>query len=247
MTRTSTRRAKTHNGAGVISGGAQVFHRMYTLLGCQGRPPHFIVEFYPYSNLVHTIRLREEYAFVRLSDILRGAPLPVMEAAAAILLGRLYRRAAPRELLDIYRQFSVARGTHRRVIAMRRSRGRRVRGGPKGRAHNLAPMFSRLNRRYFHGRLHRPRLGWSARNWRAQLGCFDPGLDQIVINTRLDRPEVPSHVVEYVLYHEMLHVRHPIRVAACGLQAHSAAFRAEERRYAHYARAHAFLERLQPE
>lgn len=247
MTKTSPRRETKRRAITTISGGAQVFHRMYTRLGCKGRPPHFVVEFYPYSNLVHTIRLREDSAFVRLSDILRGAPLSVMEAAAAILLGRLYRRKAPGELLEAYRRYSVARGTHRRVLAMRLRRGRRVKSGHKGRAHDLAPMFSQLNDRYFDGRLHRPLLGWSIRSWRAQLGCFDPGLDQIVVNTRLDHPEVPPYVVEYVLYHEMLHVRHPIRVAACGLQAHSAAFRAEERRFAHYERAHKFLEHLRPE
>jgi len=227
-----------------VPGGAQIFQRIYTRLGCQARPPHFIVEFYPYSNLVHTIRLRDDTAYVRLSDILRKAPLSVLEAAAAILLGRLYRRRAPRELVEAYRHFSVAGTTHRRVMATRMKRGRRNESGAQGATHNLAPLFTTLNRKYFSGRLHRPRLGWSKRNWRAQLGCFDPGLDQIVVNTRLDRAEVPQYVVEYVLYHEMLHVRHPIRVAACGLQAHSAAFRAEERRFADYDRAHKFLERI---
>lgn len=217
---------------------------MFTRLGCQGRPPNFLVEFYPYANLVHTIRLREDSAYVRLSDILREAPLEVMESAAAILLGRLYRRHAPRELLTLYRNFSVERGTHRRVLAMRLRRGRRIHGGPAGDTHDLAPMFSQLNRTYFDGKLRRPRLGWSVRNWRAQLGCFDPGLDQIVINTRLDRSGVPQFVVEYVLYHEMLHLRHPIRVASCGLQAHSAAFRAEERRFVDYERARKFLKRM---
>jgi hypothetical protein len=232
---------------GSVPGGSRIFQRMFTRLGCHGRPPHFVVEFYAYANLVHTIRLRDDTAHVRLSDILRGAPLSVMEAAAAILLGRLYRRRASKELVEIYRRHLVSRGMHRRLAAVRRNRGRRVKGGPKGRVHNLALMFSRLNRKYFRRRLHRPRLGWSLRSWRTQLGCFDPGLDQIVLSKRLDRREVPRHVVEYVLYHEMLHVRHPLRVAACGLQAHSAAFRSEERRYAHYKRAHAFLEKLRPE
>ncbi len=217
---------------------------MFTRLGCQGRPPNFFVEFYPYANLVHTIRLREDSAHVRLSDILRAAPLEVMESAAAILLGRLYRRRAPRELLALYRNFSVERGTHRRVLAMRLRRGKRIHSGPTGTTHDLTPMFSQLNLTYFRGRLRRPRLGWSVRNWRAQLGCFDPGLDQIVINTRLDRPGVPPFVVEYVLYHEMLHLRHPIKVASCGLQAHSAAFRAEERRFSDYERARKFLQRM---
>jgi hypothetical protein len=244
VTQTPSLRRRNPRVDNTAPGGAQIFQRIYTRLGCHGRPPHFIVEFYPYSNLVHTIRLRDETAYVRLSDILAGAPVSVMEAAAAILLGRLYRRRAPRELIEAYRHYSVARGTHRRVMATRLKRGRRNESGAQGDTHNLAPMFVALNRKYFRGRLHRPRLGWSKRNWRAQLGCFDPGLDQIVVNTRLDRAEVPPYVVEYVLYHEMLHVRHPIRVAACGLQAHSAAFRAEERRFAEYERAHKFLERM---
>jgi predicted metal-dependent hydrolase len=227
-----------------VPGGARIFHRMYTRLGCQGRPPHFVVEFFPYANLMHTIRLREDAALVRLSDLLSKAPLYVQEAAAAILLARLYRRRPPRELLDAYRRFTMAHATRRRVVQMRRSRGRKLQSRPRGQVHDLSPMFTRLNRQYFSGRLRRPRLGWSGRAWRRQLGCFDPGVEQIVINIRLDRPEVPPFVVEYILYHEMLHVKHPIRAASCGLQSHSAAFRKEERRFRDYDRARRFLERL---
>jgi hypothetical protein len=227
-----------------VPGGARVFHRMHTRLGCQGRPPHFVVEFYPYANLMHTIRLREDTALVRLSDLLRGAPLPILEAAAAILLGQLYRRRAPGELLEEYRRFTLAARTRRGINRMRRVRGRKLKSGPQGQAHDLAPMFAQLNRRYFAGRLRRPRLGWSSRAWRRQLGCFDPGVDQIVMNVRLDREDVPAVVVEYVLFHEMLHVKHPIRAASCGLQAHSAEFRREERRFTQFDRARRYLERM---
>ncbi len=227
-----------------LTGGDRLFQRIYTRLGCQGRPPHFVVEFYPYANLMHTIRWREDSAHVRLSDMLRSAPRGVLEAAAAMLLGRLYRRRPTREQLRAYREFRMARGTRRRVLHVRRKRGRRVRGKPQGKCHDLKQLFSRLNRRYFSGRLPQPTLGWSARPWRAQLGCFDPGLNQIVINARLDRASVPTYAVQYVLFHEMLHVKHPLRAAACGLQAHSAEFRREEKRFAAYARARRFLERL---
>jgi hypothetical protein len=228
----------------MVPGGARLFHRMYTRLGCQGRPPHFVVEFYPYASLFNTIRLREDAAQVRLSDLLRAAPLAVREAAAAILLARVYRRRTPRPLLEIYRNFSLAGSTRRRVLRARRMRGQRVQSRPRGRVHDLARLFGGLNRRYFAGRLQRPRLGWSARAWRTQLGCFDPGLDQIVINSRLDRAGVPAIVVEYVLFHEMLHVKHPMRAASCGLQAHSAEFRREEKRFAGDERARRFLTRL---
>jgi hypothetical protein len=227
-----------------LPGGDHIFHRIFTRLGCQGRPPRFVVELYPYANLAHTMRLREEIAHVRLSDILRDAPVPVIEAAAAILLAQMYRRRVPAELRDLYRQFALAHSTRRHIARVRRKRARRIVHNPEGAAHDLAPMFVALNLEYFEGRLRRPRLGWSARPWRSQFGCFDPSLDQIIMNNRLDRTDVPSYAVEFILYHEMLHVKHPLRAAACGLQAHSAEFRAEEKRFKQYARARTFLEHV---
>jgi hypothetical protein len=227
-----------------FSGGERIFQRIFTRLGCLGRPPHFHVELYPYANLAHTLRLRNDVAHVRLSDILRDAPVPVIEAAAAILLGQMYRRRVPGELRGVYRQFALAHSTRRHIARVRRKRARRIQHRPGGAAHDLAPMFAAINFEYFGGGLRRPRLGWSARPWRSQFGCFDPSLNQIVMNKRLDHPEVPSYAVEFILYHEMLHVKHPLRAAACGLQAHSPEFRAEEKCFRHYARARRFLEHL---
>jgi len=227
-----------------LAGGDRIFQRIFTRLGCEGRPPHFVVELYPYANLAHTLRLKDDVARARLSDILLEAPVPVIEAAAAILLGQMYRRPVPPELRELYREFALAHSTRRHIARVRRKRARRIKHQPNGAAHDLARMFAELNHEYFGGRLRRPRLGWSARPWRSQFGCFDPSLNQIVMNRRLDRAEVPSYAVEFILYHEMLHVKYPLRAAACGLQAHSPEFRADERRFAEYARARKFLEHL---
>jgi hypothetical protein len=229
------------NRAKLVPGGERLFHRIYTRLGCEGRPPHFVVEYHPYTDLTHTIRLREDTAHVRLSDVLQQAPRVVVEAAAAILLGRLYRRRPPEELLETYREFSYARSTRRRLLTLRQRRARRMAHQPAGVHHDLAPLFDRLNQRYFENALPRPRLGWSSRVWRTQLGCFDPALNQIVINRQLDRQNVPEYVVAYVLYHEMLHQKHPIRFARCRRESHSAEFRSEEKRFADYGRAMKFL------
>lgn len=237
-------RRKQLRKSSALLGGARIFQRIFTRLGCQGRPPQFQVELYPYANLSHTLRLREDVAHVRLSDLLQEAPISVIEAAAAILLGQMYRRRVPRELREFYRQFALARSTRRRIARVRRKRARRIPDHPRGTAHDLGPMFAALNGEYFEGRLRRPRLGWSARAWRSQFGCYDPSLHQIVINRRLDQPAVPTFAVEFILYHEMLHVKHPLRAAACGLQAHSPEFRNEEKRFTHYTRAQKFLERL---
>lgn len=221
-----------------------LLQRMYTRLDCHGRPPQFVAEFYPYANLMHSIRLRHETAYVRFSDVLREAPLEVLEAAAAILLGRLYRRTVPGEMAQLYKEYSQARATRRKLRSVRKIRARRKIRAAQGQSHDLTALFHRLNAEYFERSLPKPSIGWSIRRWRSQLGIFDPALDQIAINVALDRPHVPEYVVAYVLYHEMLHRKHPIKLARCRLQAHSEEFRTEERKFREYRRALKFLKRF---
>src|SRR5712691_2200815 len=90
----------------LVPGGGPLFQRLFTRLGCDGRPPRFRVEFYPYSSLVLTIRRREEVVYVRFSDLLRRAPLAVLEGAAALLLGRVYRRKASAAITEAYREYA---------------------------------------------------------------------------------------------------------------------------------------------
>lgn len=224
--------------------GPRIFQRIFTRLGCPGRPPHFQVEFYPYANLTSTVRVRNEAVIVRLSDLLRRARLPAIEAAAALLLARLYRVPLPGKYIRAYREYTLARPTRRRLMALRRRRISTAPQKARGNTYDLAELFARLNREYFGGRIRRPWLAWSARPWRTQLGCYDPALHQIVLNTKLDRPAVPRYVVEYVLYHEMLHARLPARRSRCGLELHSAAFRRAEKCFRHYQAARRYLSSL---
>jgi hypothetical protein len=218
--------------------------RMFTRIGCDGRPPHFQVEFYPYSSLVLTIRRREDLVYVRFSDLLKRAPMEVLEGAAALLLARVYRRRAPRALVLPYLEHARSDRMRGRVDRMRSLRVRRVATLAQGQHHDLSALFERLNQEYFAGELQRPHVGWSTRSWRRQFGCYDPGPNQIVLNRRMDRPGVPQFVVEYVLYHEMLHVKHPTRRSGCSLISHSPAFRAEEKRFAQFTTARKFLDHL---
>ncbi len=227
-----------------VPGGAPLFQRVFTRLGCDGRPPRFRVEFYPYSSLVLTIRRREDVVTVRLSDLLRRAPRAVLEGAAALLLSRVYRRRAPRELVDPYLHYARSDRTRGRISRMRRGRVRIASSGPRGRHFDLENMFDRLNEQYFSGSLERPHIGWSMRSWRRQFGCYDPGPNQILLNRRMDHPGVPQVAVEYVLYHEMLHVKHPTRRSGCSLVSHSSEFRAAEKRFTEFERARRILDHL---
>ena len=227
-----------------VPGGEAILRRMFTRIGCEGRPPHFLVEFYPYSSLTLTIRTRDEAVYVRLSDLLQRAPMEVLEGATALLLARVYRRRAPRKLVEPYLRYARSQRTRGRIARMRSRRVRPASTPAQGRHFDLQALFDRLNREYFAGVLARPRIGWSKRSWRRQFGCYDPGPNQIVLNRRLDRPGIPQIVVENVLFHEMLHVKHPTRRSGCTLVSHSSGFREEERRFAEFATARKYLDRL---
>ncbi|HUL34676.1 MAG TPA: hypothetical protein VL128_12380 [Candidatus Eisenbacteria bacterium] len=228
----------------LVPGGVALFQRMFTRIGCEGRPPQFHVEFYPYSSLVITLRRRSDVIYVRFSDLLRRAPLAVLEGAAALLLGRVYRRRPPRALIGPYLEYARSNRTRSRIHQLRSHRVRPAAASPRGDHHDLVSLFDGLNERYFESGLPRPHIAWSSRSWRRQFGSYDPGPNQIVLNRRMDCPGVPQFVVEYVLYHEMLHVKHPTRRSGCGLISHSPEFRAEEKRYEHFHSARKFLDRL---
>ena len=228
----------------IAPGGAALFQRLFTRLGCDGRPPRFRVEFYPYSSLVLTIRRRQEVVYVRFSDLLRRAPLTVLEGAAALLLSRVYRRKAPVELTAPYLEYARSHRTRTRINRMRHRRVRPWAAGPRGRHFDLEKLFDELNDRYFAGNLKRPHVGWSTRSWRRQFGCYDPGPGHILLNRRMDGPGVPQCAVEYVLFHEMLHVKHPTRRSGCSLVSHSPEFRAEEKLFAEFERARRVLDHL---
>jgi SprT-like family protein len=228
----------------LVPGGSPLLQRVFTRLGCEGRPPRFRVEYYPYASLVLTIRRREDVVYVRLSDLLRRAPVSVLEGAAALLLARVYRRKAPRALVEPYLSYACSDRTRGRIGRMRRGRVRLASAGPRGKRFDLEEMYAQLNEKYFGGRLERPHIGWSTRSWRRQFGCYDQGPNQILLNRRMDDPGVPQVAVEYVLYHEMLHMKHPTRRSGCSLVSHSSEFRAEEKRFEEFKRARRILDRL---
>jgi predicted metal-dependent hydrolase len=127
---------------------------------------------------------------------------------------------------------------------MRSGRVRLAATNPRGEHFDLSKLFDELNGKYFEGHLQRPHIGWSTRSWRRQFGCYDPGPNQILLNRRMDRLGVPACAVEYVLFHEMLHVKHPTRRSGCSMVSHSREFREEEKRFAEFERARRILDRL---
>ena len=206
--------------------------------------PEADVRYYPYAGLNHTIRLRSGRVYVRLSDIFKGAPMNVHRALAFILVAKLLRRRTPPFYEKVYREYACSPDVMRASDLARRQRGRKMISSAQGSVYDLGRMFERLNQRYFGGEIEQPTLTWSQRRTRTILGHHDGVHDTIVISKTLDSRDVPEWFVEYILYHEMLHIKHPARLINGRRYYHTKAFRADEQRFPHYHEAQRWLDQI---
>jgi predicted metal-dependent hydrolase len=213
-------------------------------LGRNRGVPAIDVRFYPYAGLRHTIRVRSGQVYVRLSDISKDCPPEVMRALAFVLVARLLGKKVPAVHERAYRDYSLAPEVMRSSDIARRRRGRKVISSARGNTYDLEKLFSKLNRKYFDSSLEKPTITWSQRKTRSILGHHDRVYETITISKSLDSPQVPEWFVEYILYHEMLHMRHAARMINGRRYYHTAAFRLDERRFAKYEEAQRWLEQV---
>src|SRR5439155_21998585 len=103
--------------------------------------------------------------------------------------------------------------------------------------YDLDAIFEDLNLKFFHGLLARPQMSWSSERARNRLGHYDPAHNAIVVSRVFDHPRVPQYAVEYIVYHEMLHLKHPVRLRGSRRCVHSAEFQAEEKMFPQLAQA----------
>jgi hypothetical protein len=202
------------------------------------------VRFYPYAGLHHTIRVRAGRVYVRLSDLLQSAPPEVIRALAFLLVARLLSRKAPRDQERIYRSYAFSPQLLRASDIARRQRGRKVVSSANGQVYDLERLFARINRRYFESEIEKPILTWSQRKARSILGHHDAAHKTITISKTLDSSEVPEWFVEYILFHEMLHIKHRARIINGRRYYHTAAFRSEERSFPRYQHAQEWLDHV---
>jgi len=206
--------------------------------------PPFALRFRRFTSLNTTIRLREGEIRVSLSDILEGAPESVIRAIAHILIAKLYRRPIdPMQNLR-FKRFAASAAVTKQTELIRSARGSKRFTGPEGRYYHLEEVFDALNERFFGGLLGRPELTWSEHMAKRSLGHYDAAHNTIVVSRVFDRPSSPRYAIDYLLYHEMLHLKHPVRRNGLRRCVHSREFKADEAQFPELKEALAFIKRL---
>jgi predicted SprT family Zn-dependent metalloprotease len=113
-----------------------------------------------------------------------------------------------------------------------------------GRVHNLDQSFQRINQQYFQGKLAQPHLIWNKRLTHRKFGHYQWDTDTVMVSSSLDRERVPAMVVDFVVYHELLHKKLGARRAKQNRIAHSREFRDAENQFAQVEKARQLLNRI---
>jgi len=222
----------------------QIYARVFRRMKPRTPLPHIEVQVRRYANANAQIRLAEGTLLVRMADTIAGAPESVHEALAEILLSKLFRRPIPAASNDRYRRYLNRQDVRRNIQLVREVRGRKNVNPPQGQHFDLVELFEELNLKYFFGLMARPTLGWSKQASRTMLGHYDPSHNAIVISRIFDRPGTPRLAVEYVMYHEMLHLRHPAEHEGARRCVHTRAFKDAEKHFERLKEAKALLKKL---
>jgi hypothetical protein len=196
-----------------------------------GRPMEVRAEFYKYTNMKLTVRERNNRLFVRVSDALNTAPLVVLAAAAACIISKFLDTPAPPETRRIYRDYIYDPEIRAKVKKLRQRRAAKKINGVKGRYFDLDQCFEVVNIKYFQGKISKPILTWSASRSRSRLGHYDPDLDILVVSKKLDTKSTPGYVVEYIVYHELLHHCFPGKYSNGRRVVHSTEFNEAEQKF----------------
>ncbi len=216
------------------------------LLGVEARPaPH--VAFYPYTSTKSTIRERDGRLYLRLSHHLRDAPDGVLRGVSGILLCRM--RGISEKRLDTGDVAAYHAHLEADKVRARRASDKQASGrkhiDPIGTHRSLLESFMRVVLDMDLALPHAPKLSWTKTRSRNRFGHHDSDHNAIVISQVLDDADVPEFVLDYVVYHELLHIMIPPRMGAGGKRIiHSKEFTQAERRFPQWREAEAWLSAL---
>jgi hypothetical protein len=198
-------------------------------------------EYYPYTNLKLTARSKKNVLKLRFSDILKGAPSNILWVAGACIIYQYFGYELEKKYKIEYNDYIHSPEIKAKTKSVRNLLAAKIVNGPKGRFFDLEECYNNINLKYFNGGLTQPTLTWSARPSKTRIGHYDSSLDTLVISKSLDKKNTPRFVIEYVLYHELLHGQFPDEFNDDRRIVHTKDFKIRERTFEKYIEAKDWL------
>ncbi|MDR3074887.1 MAG: M48 family metallopeptidase [Candidatus Methanoplasma sp.] len=178
---------------------------------------------------------------ISVSDYLADAPYDVLEDFSGTVAGTIAgkRPGYGKTYLDWVKSDDFICSS--RKIYLKRSRN--LTGRPDGRGRDITESLDRL----LDSGLLRPEnidnsfFSWTRRPGFKKVGFCSPMMRVVGVSSALDDAAVPEYVLDYVVYHESLHLAQGYRP---GERAHDRTFRLNERKYPLYEEAEKYLRTL---
>ncbi len=187
-----------------------------------------------------SVRWEPDYTKVSLHRMFLQAPQNVMKSLACYI-SQKHREIAPNIKWFIDEQMGQLNYSsllNRRNLCA------------QGSTYHLQKIYDELSQEYFNEDLN-ILITWYGRaeqlpRTRIALGLYHDTLKLIKIHRVMDNPLFPRYVVEFIVFHEMLHHVCPAYHDAAGIQhIHSKEFKAMESKYRHYQLAEQWLKEHQ--
>lgn len=203
-------------------------------------PATLDLQLYPYSALLRyehqagVLKLRLQETVIRMPDgqirELAQAIGSEDKTAVSRVLSAFMKNPRAQELLEYFNKDLPRQTAPTRT---------------KGSFFNLDEVFERVNNTFFGGKLPKPALKWSAQANKRRMGAYNYRTDTVMINKALDRRKTPPQVIDFVMYHELLHKALGYKTSRSGRrQAHTAEFRKYEKSFPHYEEIEHYLNHL---
>lgn len=201
-------------------------------------------EYHPYAEVKHTWKRRQNSVSFRVSDYVDHAPEEVTVALAWYLLCRAFDKPCPDGMAEVYLEYVRSREMWAPKKQVYLTRARNLSFRPVGSARDLGAVFDYVNSCYFEGSVRRPDLAWAKESPAVRLGFYLEPLDILAANRALDSERVPRYVLEFVVYHELLHGVLGAKGSPTRRVHHTKEFRDREKEFSMYEDAEEWLNRL---
>lgn len=113
-----------------------------------------------------------------------------------------------------------------------------------GNHHDLEKSYQRVNQSFFSDNLIKPHLVWNNRLTRRKFGHYQEDTNTVMVSISLDHPGVPEYVIDYVMYHELLHQKLGVNLKNGRRYTHTPDFKKMELDFPQIAKAQQFLNKL---
>jgi hypothetical protein len=198
-----------------------------------------IVQFYSFTSFRNTGKYVDGSYRIRITHLLKDAPSDIIYAIIASFISNQTNNSS-KKYVKQFRDYVKTDMMKEKLDCHRKIHSRKQLRGEEGGFLNLKEIFDQMNGEYFDHAITGITLTWGRHSYRT-LGHYDRALKTIVISQCLDDLRIPRQIIEYVMYHEMLHHCLPMKYVNGRRKMHTREFKEKELEFKDYSMAKSYL------